>query len=142
MPIFLGWHDTLLSEDSGEDSVSSKTPHRQLLSPSKLHLIQVEQARIPQPLIAWHIPLAPEQLGAPPLNSLQFASVSLVVGRPELDSGLCKEEKSFINQMRVYTIFFSQSLIKMLNRIGSTIYLEETPHVSGLEPEESLSIIL
>lgn len=86
--------------------------------------------------------LAPEQLGAPPLNSLQFASVSLVVGRPELDSDLCKEEKSFINQMRAYTLFSSHSLIKMLNRIGSTVYLKETPHVSGFEPEESLSITL
>lgn len=71
--------------------------------------------------------LAPEQLGAPPLNSLQFASVSLVVGRPELGSDLCKEEKSFINQMRAYTLFSSHSLIKMLNRIGSTVYLKETP---------------
>lgn len=51
--------------------------------------------------------LAPDQLGGPPLNSLQFASVSLVVKRPELDSGMCKEEKSLVNQMRVYIIFSS-----------------------------------
>lgn len=51
-------------------------------------LLYAEQMHLPQPLFAHHVVQAPEQLGEPTLDCLQYVHVCLVLGSPKLDSTL------------------------------------------------------
>jgi len=57
-----------------------------LIPTPKSHLLQADQAQLPQPLLTGQV-LQPYPLGGPPLNRIHFTDVFFLLGCPKLEGG-------------------------------------------------------